>query len=273
MNEKKRVTIILVLMAIVIITIPIFTYINNKEGNKIVTAVKELLDYNGTNVVYLGDDSDSCSNCSLYNSTMIYLKENYDVDYNYVDLSKLNDDQYDEVIGLFDISTSELTKPYLLIVTNGEVVAYRYGYDEGDETFSFLQNNDIINAEYIYISETPYLNKINFEEYNNMIASDTKKIIVLMQVGCSACTMAKPILNEIAEEYDMEINYFVLNDVDTEEENNEFMASLSYYSDNKEIGTPLALIVSNNEVLAVRDGFYSKEDYVAFFKTNGFINE
>lgn len=271
MNETKKMLLIVIVIALLVMIIPITTYMKNKESKKIVTAIGELMEYEGTNLVFLG--SATCSYCKLFTPILDDLKTKYGFDYSYVDMDKLSNSQYSDVLDKFEIDSSKFGTPYLAIVTNGKVVAEQPEYKDGEETFAFLQENGIISEDKVYVSTTPYLTKVTFDEYNKLIESKTNEIVVLTQIGCSACEAALPVLNEIANEYDLKINYFVLNNINTEELQNQFLSSLDYYDENEEFGTPLTLIVKDKKAVAARDGFYSKNDYITFFKTNGFINE
>ena len=81
---------------------------------------------------------------------------------------------------------------------------------------------------------------------------------------------ARPVLNDIAEEYGITINYLNITDLSTDDQTS-MTESLDILSDG--FGTPLTIVVQNKEVIDSIEGFDSEETMVEFFKENGFIEE
>ena len=131
--------------------------------------------------------------------------------------------------------------------------------------FEFLKKNGFIGED-----EKLALNYIDYNKYTEMLENGSKEIFVMVQTGCSHCEDAKPVLEEIAKEYDIKINILNISNFESEEEHTKFTESLSYLNEN-EWGTPLMLIVENKEIKDKKEGFSSKEDYIEFFKKNGYI--
>lgn len=195
------------------------------------------------------------------------LAQKYNFEYTYVNIDKLSNSQFNKISGKLEIDTNNFGTPYLVIVKDGKKIAEQPGYVEEDDLFNFLQYNGIISENEVYETN---LTKISYAEYKELIGKEEKEIIVIAQTGCSACASAKPSLNEIAEEYEVKINWFDIKRIASEEEWQEFLSSLDYYQKN-EWGTPLTLIVANNKVVDAYSGFYDKQAYVDFFKKNEFI--
>ena len=78
------------------------------------------------------------------------------------------------------------------------------------------------------------------------------------------------VLNDIAEEYGITINYLNITDLSTDDQTS-MTESLDILSDG--FGTPLTIVVQNKEVIDSIEGFDSEETMVEFFKENGFIEE
>jgi predicted bacteriocin transport accessory protein len=270
MNETKKTIAVLAVIAAVILMIPLAYYMNYSKGEKIVNAVEELFNDTAINLVYIGRPS--CSYCVQLQPILDKFTNDYNFTYNYINTDKLNSKQLDKVLDFFEQDVSNFGTPYLAIVVNGEVVSEQPGYVEAEELFEFLQTGGIIGENEILPGEETNLTNINYQEYNNVLESKTKSILLIAQSGCGACESAKPVLDEIAGDYEIEINWFDLRKIKSQEEYDEFMDSLDYYK-KEQWGTPLMLIVEGNEVLDISNGFVGKDAYIEFLKKNGFIEE
>lgn len=93
-------------------------------------------------------------------------------------------------------------------------------------------------------------------------------VTVVAQTWCSHCNTIKPYIEEIEQEYNIDINWF---DVDVMEEVDKKAITETYpinYS-----GTPHTFIVSKGELVTEVSGALSKDEFVKFFKENGVISE
>lgn len=268
MNENKKTIVVLSIVVAIILLIPLTYYINYSKGEKIVKAVDELFAAEEINLVFIGRPT--CSYCTKLQPIIDGLAEDYDFTYNYVNTDKLNKNQMKKVVTKFGQDINNFGTPYLAVIKNGKKVAEQPGYVEAEELFKFLQDNGIIDEKEVLTAEETNLTVIDYTEYNKILSDKTKEIIVLAQTGCSACETAKPVLDGIAAEYKVKINWFDIKKLTTETDYNAFMSSLSYLKD-EEWGTPLTIIVENNKVVASSNGFLNEKAYVDFLEENGFI--
>lgn len=109
---------------------------------------------------------------------------------------------------------------------------------------------------------------INTEKYLDYYKADNKTIILLARPTCHYCQIAEPILANIAHEYDLDINYLNTDEF-TQEDKETVINSDAYFSNG--LGTPILLIVSNEEIVDVVDGLTDTAHYLDFFKKNGLI--
>lgn len=109
---------------------------------------------------------------------------------------------------------------------------------------------------------------INAEKYLDYYKADNKTIILLAKPTCHYCQIAEPILANIAYEYDLDINYLNTDEF-TQEDKETVINSDAYFSNG--LGTPILLIVSNEEIVDVVDGLTDTAHYLDFFKKNGLI--
>ena len=212
---------------------------------------------------------ENCSYCQMFVPILEYMKETYNFEYLYVDTTKISSKGLKGVLDKLNIDEDSFGTPYLSLVKSGKVIDEIAGYVDEKELLEFLKKNG-------YAEETSKLpiNYINFNEYKDLITSETPQVIVIGQTNCSHCIAAKPALLSIARDYNIKINYFDVTALTTEENSTElieeFNNSLSYLSES-DWGTPLMLIVKNNEAVAVNNGYVSKDNYIEFLSSEGLI--
>jgi len=206
-----------------------------------------------------------CGPCKMLTPVLEEITGLYKVDYTYMNTDDLNESTVNKLLKLFNTDSST---PQLLVVKNGKVLNTQQGYTDRDGLFKFLQENNLIGKDEVLEANDSHLNKINYEKYDNYVNGKENKIIVVSQTGCSYCESAKPVLNALAKENDIEINWLNITEL-SEEEQTKVVQSLDIF--NEDFGTPLIMIVSNKKVVDSIQGYENKDQYVEFFKKNNFI--
>ena len=105
------------------------------------------------------------------------------------------------------------------------------------------------------------------EEFNEYFNSKERAVIYYASSGCSYCELQTPILETIAEDYDMdylEIDSSILGVKQREE----ILDRLGI-----EQATPTTIIVQGGEVIDVAEGYTEGSAYVEFFASNEMIPE
>lgn len=102
----------------------------------------------------------------------------------------------------------------------------------------------------------------DFEKYFN---SKEKTVIYYASTECGWCSLQTPILETIAEDYDMDYLY-----VDTAKLSLKQKADIAEKLD-IEGSTPTTVIVKKGKVVDTANGFTDARDYVKFFSSNGLI--
>lgn len=259
MNESKKMLIVVGAVVFVILGIFGFALTESKASEQMYNDFEAALNGSENKLVYIG--SSTCGYCQLLNPSLEDMKERYNFDYLYIDANEISSGYLKKILSKLEISS--LGTPYLAVVSNGEIVDTQNGYSDYDITFKFLQDNEIIGKD-----EKLLLNYIDYEEYEKLLKSDEKNVIVVGQSTCSYCVQAKVILNEIVEEEDVTINYLNISYL-TEEEGTEFESSLEYFEGSW--GTPVMMIVQDGKMVDIIEQFVEKEEYVEFLKDNGVI--
>lgn len=259
MNESKKMLIIVGVVVFSILGIFGFALTESKASEAIYNNFEAAFNGTENKLVYLG--SSTCGYCQLLNPSLEDMKERYDFDYLYIDVSEISSGYLKKILSQLELTS--LGTPYLAIVSNGEIVDTQNGYSDYDITFKFLKDNKIIGED-----QELLLNYIGYDEYDKLLNSDKKNVIVVGQSTCSYCVQAKVTLNDIVEENDITINYLNISYL-TEEEGEKFESSLDYFENSW--GTPIMMIVQDGKLVDIIEQYVDKDEYVEFLEENGVI--
>ena len=284
-EDKPNKTGLIVLLAIllIIVGICIFYQVDNKkdsnkdvsteESNEIMDDFYKYFNSKKTKIIYYA--SSTCGYCSLETPIMEQISKDYDIDYLHIDSSKLTKSDREKMLKELNIKQAT---PTTVIVKNGEIIDTQVGYLDGGAMVEFLKDNKILDKDAVYTPEQ-YITFINYDEYNKILKQEGKHIITIGQTGCSHCIATKPVLNAIAKDYDITINYLNLTDMN-QSEHTSFTNSLSEigYDDEDFVssgsfGTPLTLIIENGKVISYVNGERPTAQYIRSFKKAGIITE
>ena len=103
------------------------------------------------------------------------------------------------------------------------------------------------------------------EDFNEEFNSKERTVIYYASSSCGYCELQKPILETIAEDYDME--YFEIDSTTLgAKQRNEILEKLEI-----EHATPTTVIVQNGKVIDTAQGYTDGQAYVEFFVSNEII--
>jgi len=117
------------------------------------------------------------------------------------------------------------------------------------------------------------LRNIDFKEYNDMITNEKSFVLVIGKTGCSYCLDYKETLNDVLEDYDVEL-YYIDHSKFTEDEKSKFLARVMF--DNNAISTPTTIYIENGREQNKRNrivGATSKSEVIKYLKGVGIIDE
>ena len=259
MSESKKILVIIGVVIFSVLGLCGYALAESKKSEEMYNQFETAYNGSENKLVYIG--SETCGYCQLLNPSLTDMKERYGFDYIYIDAAKINSSYMSKILEKLNLTS--IGTPYLAIVSNGKIVDTQNGYADYDKTFEFLQENNII-------AEDPklLLNYIDYEEYDKLLKSDEKNIIVVGQSTCGYCVQAKLILNEIAEEKDVTINYLNISYM-TEEEGEKFESSLEYFEGSW--GTPVMMIVQDGKMIDIVEQLVTKDEYIEFLEENGVL--
>lgn len=240
----------------------------SKDSGEILDSFYKYMGSDDETVIYYG--SSTCSYCSLQTPIMKQIKEDYKIDYLYVDASKLSKDDQKEILKVLDIEGST---PTIAVVKDDDVVDVNVGYMDGKDTVEFLKKNKILEEDATYKPEEN-LTFIDFNRYKELVSEDVLNVIVIGQTTCSHCIAVKPVLSRVAGNNNITINYLNLTEM-SQDEQSELIENLKSigYSDADNLGTPLTLITKNNHLEGVIEGENPPSYFTREFKKYGVIAE
>ena len=265
MNEKSK--IFVVIGAVVAFFAIIIGYsINfNIKSNKIYKVFEDSYNKEEESIVLIGRDG--CSWCQLFKPILDFYKEKYDFSYEYLDTDKLSKKDLAKILDKLEVSDDDFGTPLLGFVKRGDVTDTIIGYTDERELLAELQKYGFVNE-----NEKVLVNYLNdFKSIKGTFKNKDKEIIVIGQTSCSYCIMFKPVLMSIVDKYNVKINYMNYNEIKEQEELGKYLEQYEQFKG--DWGTPMTLIVQNEKIIDVFNGYGTETNYIKFLEKNGFIEE
>ncbi len=268
MNEKKKIVVFFIGLLLVIGLIVGVSISESKKANQKLESYLNLVDKKTTQVIFLGRPT--CSYCVQFTPVIEALSKDYSFKYEYINTDDISSSGLSKLLDKLGIDESEFGTPYLVIAKDGKILAEQSGYLDREPLFNFLKENSVIGSDQEYKSEYSHLTNINYTNYQELLASNEKSIVVLGQTGCGYCTQTKPVLDELAEKYGIVINYLNMTDLSEEDSSNLFN-STTYLKELESLGTPLTMVIENGEVVDHIDGYNEASAFESVFRKQGLI--
>lgn len=283
----KQKNIIYVIVAIVAVAMSIaslgifYSVYKDVTDDKIINDWEELLNSNEKTVIYFGRNG--CTWCAKFKPVLEAIKDEYGVKYTYIDIEATKD--VDQLLAKIGVDYQNFATPYTAVVKKNKKLSELFGYNDAKKTFDFFKSNGLIekDAEYkeLVINEAeiiiesekenyPNLSILTYKEYEELLEKEGKIILIVGQTTCGYCTQYKPILNEIAKEENLIINYIDITSL-TNDEYASFQESLNFFKENKGWGTPLTLIIEEKHVIDYKQGSRSKKDTLTYYRSLGLL--
>lgn len=272
-KETKKLLIVGSIISLFVILIILMSFQSTNTSKEMVANFNTALNSNTNQMVYLGRPT--CSYCQKLNPYIGNFVTNYNLKYTYVNTDLLSNGQLAIMLKQLGVDSKNFGTPYIAIVKGGAKIAEEIGYVEAKVLFNFLQKNSIIASEKTFtpiVATVDNLTQIDYAQYQTLLADKTPSIVVVGKTGCSYCTAAIPVLNQVMTEFGITINYLNLSNF-TSESYTALGKQLATEVD-KNWGTPTMVIVQNGEIIKFLIGFDSakgKTQYVDFLRTNGLI--
>ena len=262
MNEKKKLGILLCIVGAIIIFIIAGSIFENKESKKYLKEFYSNLNGSEVKLVMIGRDN--CSWCQLFQPTLDYMSKKYNFEYTYVNTNKLTNSVFNKMLKDINVDSKNFGTPLTVVVKEGNVIDSLNGYTDEVDLLEFLKKNEFVDDDALLT-----LNYIDYSGYKKVLKAKENTILVIGQTSCSYCMKAKPILNQVADDNNITVNYLNITNL-SDEEKTKFNDSLDYLKDN-EWGTPLTLIINDGKVIDSANGLLDYDGYTELFKKNKII--
>jgi thiol-disulfide isomerase/thioredoxin len=262
---------IIALIVIIILIIPII--VSNINSKKV--SIETFEDFNSSisstsfSIVYFGDTS---KNYDSQKEIMRNLRTEYSIDASIVDSKTLTASEQETLSALND----QITEGTYAIISDGEITYV--ATDATEEELSHLVNkyyNHVIEDD-----EISYKTVSTYKEYMALVNSKKITMAVFGRNSCSWCNKYKPVYNDIASEYDLDIYYFDSDSFDSTEYNKILNSGLTIPAKctgseeeplSSGFGTPLTIFTQNGKTIDCISGYTNKTGLISALQEVGLI--
>ena len=144
--------------------------------------------------------------------------------------------------------------------------------DNGGSTTTSSTNNSSNDSSDIPEEEQGDLKEIGIDEYLDLKEGSEASIIYVARPTCHYCQQMETNVKNIVYEYGITVNYLNTDELDDEGQA-KFIQSDDYFDEKGGYGTPMLIIVKDDDFVDVLEGLNTRDTAVQFFKDNGLINE
>lgn len=222
-------------------------------------------------LIYLGDPK-----AKDYDNTeknLLTYRKDLDIAISALNTKKLTEDQKSKLAdSKIDFETG------YVFVKDGQVVYYQEGEIDKDRLKVLIDkyyNNIIPEDEIVYKVAKDY------KEYKKLVDSKKVTMAVFGYETCGYCKLYKPVFNEVASEYELNIYYFdsaIYNETEYNKVMNSGLKIPKSCTDtgkaellSEGFGTPLTLFTKNGKVIDCISGYVGKDTLVSKLKSVGLI--
>lgn len=107
---------------------------------------------------------------------------------------------------------------------------------------------------------------ISYTEYEELMNSNKPFLMVIIQDGCGYCEMYEPVVEEVANELGIPVNYLNLTNLSSEESSK--LSKSNSYLKKSQWGTPTTLFMVGDKVIDSIGQYVDKDTFVSFVKGN-----
>lgn len=230
------------------------------DAKKVVEEFDKSLLSDESLVVYIANNKNE-SNEEHQKIISKFCKE-YEINYTFIEGYLLTDSQKLKLLN--KINYSEIHDEMIIIIDERKVlkVSETLPNDE-DDYFEIISSYGIIDDR----SANEFKNT-NMKEFNNLLSSKDKNIILIESKDCSYCEKLKPIVGKLALKNKFKVYSIVLD----EDNKNILENKLKEIGFNEEkVVPPLVIVTEDNHLLDYVVGLSDKNIYVDKFKELGII--
>lgn len=200
MNENRKLRVIIAVLISILVLVPTIVLFGDKKNKEYIDNLKEIMEKSTPTVFYIARPT--CYYCNLLEPITTGFKESYGINYHMINTDEISSTLLKRILKLLDIETDKFGTPYLAIVQNGQVIGRQSGYDNEQNTFSFLQEYGIIDN-----SQKLWYQTMSTEQLSSAKENSNKTYILIGNDREEATRNAKEILKSIVNETSVTIYY------------------------------------------------------------------
>ena len=106
------------------------------------------------------------------------------------------------------------------------------------------------------------LHEITYDEYEKMVNNGDAFIVIIERTGCGYCQKYMPLVEEVANEKKIALNYINTDNLSEEEFNK--LSTTNKYLKRNEWGTPTTLFMLGDRIIDSIGGYVEKDSIEAF---------
>ena len=186
----------------------------------------------------------------------------YKIEYKLVNAYLLSSVQQEKLNSILHISSVE--DQIIILVKDKKIVGSIRGINKANYYLDELQRYNFIEKV------DNYINKVDYDKFNELINSNNKNIILIGKDECRYCDNVVDTLNSITVNYNIPISYINVGKLDSELSNNVEKKLIELgYSDG--FTTPIIIMTESNRLIDYVIGPSNEEYFVDIFTENGII--
>lgn len=152
----------------------------------------------------------------------------------------------------------------ILVLTGCEYLEKLETNEESSQLSTNQSQSSIQNTEDIS-SNNKYIHfNAGYQEWLNATREDKYVVTVFGASYCPHCTKFKPVIESVAEKYNIELYYYYIDELDDEESNK----IINSYDTNFEGSVPHMFITKNSNVITNRTGSMDEKSLLEFLELN-----
>lgn len=276
MKEKYK-SWIIIAAVVVVLMIPIIINFVNSKKIRVISFNDFYNSISDTSFALTYFGSTEKDEYPEYKDILIELKNKYKVEVNTVDINKISETEREKLVNL---SEEFKNQNVYSIVRDGEII-YASSNKLTTKTLGKLidryYNNKIAEEDIAYKTVSTY------KEYMSLVNSKKTIMAVFGRNSCGWCNKYKPVYNDVAAEYGLDIYYFDSDSFNSTEYSKILNSGLTIpakcSSTKVEVplsngfGTPLTLFTNNGKVIGCIGGYTNKSGLISELKYVGLIKQ
>lgn len=250
--EKRRLSILLGAIALILVIIPLVILVGNKEDNKYLDEIKEVMNKNQPQVIYISRPT--CHFCNLLEPLTNELQKDYSLAYHKINSDEISGSLLNKVLKQLEIDSNTFGTPHMTVVQNGKILGQLAGYDNEANTFAFFQKYGVISAD-----KKLWYTPMSQDELKSSLTTDGVKYVLIGNDREETTLTAKSLLKEIVSSTSQNLYYVELGNESKVDTTATLLGITS-----TELKLPILIKIENGQIIKADKN--TKEAYQEFLK-------